>query len=86
MLHRLLTLPSQLLEDEEEDTDAKETLATLAVDGASDHRDGTGPPSLACPSSLTKREEDEEEEEEEDEEKGRKVRKGEMVSWLMVIC
>uniref|UniRef100_A0A3Q3R7H3 C2H2-type domain-containing protein n=1 Tax=Monopterus albus TaxID=43700 RepID=A0A3Q3R7H3_MONAL len=34
MLHRLLTLPSQLLEEDNEDAAIKETLATLATNGA----------------------------------------------------
>lgn len=75
MLHRLLTLPSQLLEEDDEDTAAKETLPTLATEGSNDHRDGIELPGQTCLSPLTTRGEDEEEEEEgEEEDKGRKVR------------
>ncbi|XP_047427494.1 uncharacterized protein si:dkeyp-113d7.10 isoform X2 [Mugil cephalus] len=69
MLHRLLTLPSQLLEDDNED--AKETLLALATDAASDRQDG-----VQQPDQTTREEEEEEEEEEEDDEgKGRKKRR-----------
>ncbi|XP_040918345.1 uncharacterized protein si:dkeyp-113d7.10 isoform X2 [Toxotes jaculatrix] len=71
MLHRLLTLPSQLLEDDDEDATAKETLGALTTDGAGDCRDGIEPQGRTCPSPLTTREEEEEEEEEE-EDRGRK--------------
>uniref|UniRef100_A0A3B3XT30 C2H2-type domain-containing protein n=1 Tax=Poecilia mexicana TaxID=48701 RepID=A0A3B3XT30_9TELE len=68
MLHRLLTLPSQLLDEDDEDAAAKETLIALATNGSSDQRDDTEP--------TVRGEEDEEEEEEEEEgDKGRKVRK-----------
>lgn len=75
MLHRLLTLPSQLLEDDE-DAAAKETLAALAIEGAQDRQDGAKLPALTCPSptATKEEEEDDEEEEEEDEDRGRKVR------------
>ncbi|XP_069572207.1 uncharacterized protein [Brachyistius frenatus] len=64
MLHRLLTLPSQLLEDEDEDAVAKETLVALATEG------------VVPPDRTAKEEEDEEEEDEEDEEgKGRKKKR-----------
>ena len=80
MLHRLLTLPSQLLE-EDEDAAANETLAALATEGGSDLQDSVQPPGPICPSPLTTREEEEEEEEEEGEEedKGRKVRRSNML-------
>ncbi|XP_034448604.1 uncharacterized protein si:dkeyp-113d7.10 isoform X2 [Hippoglossus hippoglossus] len=74
MLHRLLTLPSQLLEEEDEDAGAKETLAALASDGANDCPDDAEPSAQTCLSPLTTREEDEEEEEEE-EDKGRKKKR-----------
>lgn len=66
MLHRLLTLPSQLLDDDEEAT-AKETLGCLAFDGSIRPQDAVEPP------AQTGREEEEEEEEDE-EDKGMKVR------------
>ncbi|XP_042361284.1 zinc finger protein 526-like [Plectropomus leopardus] len=74
MLHRLLTLPSQLLEADDEDAAAKETLAALALE--CDRRDGIEP-GRTCPSPpATKEEEgDEEEEEEEEEDKGRKKKR-----------
>ncbi|XP_035511224.1 zinc finger protein 771 [Morone saxatilis] len=74
MLHRLLTLPSQMLEDEDEDAAANETLAALATD---DRRDGIEPPGRTCPLPLTTREDEEEEEEEEEEgeDKGRKKKR-----------
>ncbi|KAM7387617.1 hypothetical protein PAMA_009978 [Pampus argenteus] len=77
MLHRLLTLPSQLLEDDNESaaTD-KETLVALAIDTADERRDNVEPAGQTSLSPLTTREEeedDEEEEEGEEEEKGRKV-------------
>ncbi|XP_029014133.1 uncharacterized protein si:dkeyp-113d7.10 [Betta splendens] len=75
MLHRLLTLPSQLL-DEDEDASAKETLSALANDRANDGHDGIEPLVQTCHSPLIAREEDEEEEEEEEEEdKGRKKKR-----------
>uniref|UniRef100_A0A087XQC5 C2H2-type domain-containing protein n=1 Tax=Poecilia formosa TaxID=48698 RepID=A0A087XQC5_POEFO len=43
MLHRLLTLPSQLLDEDDEDAAAKETLIALATNGSSDQRDDTEP-------------------------------------------
>ncbi|XP_076739619.1 uncharacterized protein si:dkeyp-113d7.10 isoform X4 [Maylandia zebra] len=61
MLHRLLTLPSQLLDEDEEAT-AKETLGCLAFDGSIRPQDAVEPP------AQTGREEEEEEGEEEDEE------------------
>nr|XP_019965886.1 PREDICTED: uncharacterized protein LOC109644865 [Paralichthys olivaceus] len=73
MLHRLLTLPSQLLEEDDEDTGANEALAALANNGA-DCRDDAEPPGQTCLSPLTTREEEEEEEEEE-EDKGRKKKR-----------
>ncbi|KAE8282680.1 hypothetical protein D5F01_LYC18068 [Larimichthys crocea] len=81
MLHRLLTLPSQLLDDDEEDAagaaNANESLVTLATDGANDRQDGVEPPGRTCPSPWTTREEGEEEEEEEEEgeDKGRKKKR-----------
>uniref|UniRef100_A0A8D3C9E0 C2H2-type domain-containing protein n=1 Tax=Scophthalmus maximus TaxID=52904 RepID=A0A8D3C9E0_SCOMX len=77
MLHRLLTLPSQLLEEDDEGAGTKESRATLANDGANDCQDGVEPPGRTCPSSLTTREEEEEEEEEEyeEEDKGRKKKR-----------
>uniref|UniRef100_A0A3Q4N474 Si:dkeyp-113d7.10 n=1 Tax=Neolamprologus brichardi TaxID=32507 RepID=A0A3Q4N474_NEOBR len=66
MLHRLLTLPSQLLDDDEEAT-AKETLGCLAFDGSIRPQDAVEPP------AQTGREEEEGEEEDE-EDKGMKVR------------
>ncbi|XP_041812789.1 zinc finger protein 263 [Chelmon rostratus] len=72
MLHRLLTLPSQLLEEDEEDPAVNETLAALATDIGNDRRDGR-----TCPSPLATREEEEEEEEEDEEgeDKGRKKKR-----------
>ncbi|XP_014824876.1 PREDICTED: zinc finger protein 837-like [Poecilia mexicana] len=68
MLHRLLTLPSQLLDEDDEDAAAKETLIALATNGSSDQRDDTEP--------TVRGEEDEEEEEEEEEgDKGRKKKR-----------
>ncbi|XP_035769976.1 uncharacterized protein si:dkeyp-113d7.10 isoform X2 [Neolamprologus brichardi] len=64
MLHRLLTLPSQLLDDDEEAT-AKETLGCLAFDGSIRPQDAVEPP------AQTGREEEEGEEEDE-EDKGMK--------------
>lgn len=61
MLHRLLTLPSQLLEEEDA---AKETMSVLSGDGMGELPDRVGP-------SPTRGEEEEEEEGEE-EDKGRK--------------
>ncbi|XP_071320820.1 uncharacterized protein [Trachinotus anak] len=74
MLHRLLTLPSQLLEEDDEDA-AKETLAALSTDGTNNGRDGIEPLGRTCPSPLTTREEEEEDEEEEEEDKGRKKKR-----------
>lgn len=76
MLHRLLTLPSQLLEDDDEA--AKETMPVLATDASNGGRDGVQLLGRVCLSPLTTREEEEEEEEEEEdgEDKGRKVREG----------
>uniref|UniRef100_A0A3Q1EAI7 Uncharacterized LOC110970892 n=1 Tax=Acanthochromis polyacanthus TaxID=80966 RepID=A0A3Q1EAI7_9TELE len=68
MLHRLLTLPSQLLEDDDEAA-AKETLVTLATDGAIEQRDSVEPRERPI------REEEEDEEEEDEEEKGRKKKR-----------
>ncbi|KAK5855720.1 hypothetical protein PBY51_007370 [Eleginops maclovinus] len=71
MLHRLLTLPSQLL-DEEEDA-ANDTLVALAIEGVNDLREAIEQPRPLPPPN---REEDEEEEEEEEEEdKGRKKKR-----------
>ncbi|XP_067426808.1 putative lysozyme-like protein [Thunnus thynnus] len=79
MLHRLLTLPSQLLEDDDEAAaTAKETLAALAIDAANERRDGVEPAGQTSLSPLATREEEEEEEEEEEgeeEEKGRKKKR-----------
>ncbi|XP_026180002.1 uncharacterized protein LOC113140427 [Mastacembelus armatus] len=77
MLHRLLTLPTQLLEEDEEGTAAKDTLATLATNGAKDRQDDVKTPSQTCLSPLTTREEEAEEEDEEEEEdnKGRKKKR-----------
>ncbi|KAK2893335.1 uncharacterized protein si:dkeyp-113d7.10 [Channa argus] len=76
MLHRLLTLPSQLLEEDDEDAAAKETLAALAIDGINNSQDSIEQPGQTCPSPLTTREEEEDEEEEEEEEdKGRKKKR-----------
>ncbi|KAL7378151.1 hypothetical protein ABVT39_009431 [Epinephelus coioides] len=77
MLHRLLTLPSQLLEDDDEEAAAKDTLAALALEGAIDRRDSVEPPGRTCLSPLATREEEgeEEEEEEEEEDKGRKKKR-----------
>ncbi|CAB1426840.1 unnamed protein product [Pleuronectes platessa] len=75
MLHRLLTLPSQLLEEDDEDAGAKETLAALANESANDCHDDAEPSGQTCPSPRTTREEDEEEEEEEEEDKGRKKKR-----------
>lgn len=73
MLHRLLTLPSQLLEDDDEA--GKETAAT--TDASNGGRDGVRRLGRVCLSPLTTREEEDDEEEEEDgEDKGRKVRNG----------
>ncbi|XP_076609503.1 uncharacterized protein LOC143334555 isoform X2 [Chaetodon auriga] len=78
MLHRLLTLPSQLLEDDDENAaaaanaNANETLAALATDGGNDRRDGRISPS---PLATREEEEDEEEEDEEGEDKGRKKKR-----------
>ncbi|XP_028268127.1 zinc finger protein 648 [Parambassis ranga] len=70
MLHRLLTLPSQLLEDDDEE--AKETLVTVATDGNPDSQD-----CFDLPDRTTREaeEEEEEEEEEDEEEKGRKKKR-----------
>ncbi|XP_074484683.1 uncharacterized protein LOC141763827 isoform X2 [Sebastes fasciatus] len=83
MLHRLLTLPSQLLEDEDENAAAiaKETLAALAIEGANDRRDDVEAPGRTRPSPTREEEEEEEEEEEgegeeeEEEDKGRKKKR-----------
>eukprot|EP00063_Salmo_salar_P073148 XP_014047983.1 PREDICTED: uncharacterized protein LOC106600812 [Salmo salar] len=77
MLHRLLTLPAQLLE-EDEDENAMETIPLLAdasTGRAAVRRQNTESPYQSCPSPPKKKvaalleEEEEEEEEEEDEEK-----------------
>lgn len=72
MLHRLLTLPSQLVEDGGEAVaTTRETLVAPATDGNDAGRDVGRPPS-----PLTGRKEEEEEEEGDDgEDKGKKVRK-----------
>ncbi|XP_024866627.1 zinc finger and BTB domain-containing protein 4, partial [Kryptolebias marmoratus] len=46
MLHRLLTLPSQLLDEDEDEAAAaaRETLAALATNGSSDQREELDPP------------------------------------------
>lgn len=78
MLHRLLTLPSQLLEEDNEDAAIKETLATLATNGASDRQENIGLPGQTWPSPVTAREieeEGDEDEEEEEEDKGRKKKR-----------
>ena len=71
MLHRLLTLPSQLL-DEEEDA-ANDTLVALAIEGVHDLREAIEPHRLLPPPNREEDEEEEEEEEEEEDNKGRKV-------------
>ena len=83
MLHRLLTLPAQLLEDDE-DTDTMEILPALAESSpCAALRVRVESPSQSCLSPPTRREEEgeeegeeeeEEEEEEEDYDKGTKVR------------
>lgn len=70
MLHRLLTLPSQLMEDDDEAAVARETQAAPASDDNSGGQGGVGPSSPAA-----RAEEGEEEEEEDGRDKGRKVRK-----------
>ncbi|XP_029944835.1 uncharacterized protein LOC115386591 isoform X1 [Salarias fasciatus] len=78
MLQRLLTLPSQLLEDEEgEDPVAKETLVVLTTDGAADRRADADPPDRPTRGAAAAEEEEagEDEEEEEEEDKGRKQKK-----------
>lgn len=77
MLQRLLTLPSQLLEDDNEAAAAatKETLAALASDGNIGGRGEVQPAGRIVLPPLKTREE-EEEEEEEGEDKGKKVREG----------
>lgn len=72
MLHRLLTLPSQLVEDGGEAAATIETLVAPATDGNNTGRDVARPPS-----PLTARKEEEEEEEggDDGEDKGKKVRK-----------
>lgn len=69
-----MTLPSQLLEDDE--AAANETLTALANDGSNGGRDGVQLLGRTSPSPLTTREEEEEEEdgEEDGEDKGKKVR------------
>ncbi|MEQ2206362.1 hypothetical protein XENOCAPTIV_028439 [Xenoophorus captivus] len=69
MLHRLLTLPSQVL-DEDEDAAAKETLIALATNGSSDQQEDTD-----TPDRIRGEEDEEEEEEGEEGDKGRKVRR-----------
>lgn len=84
MLHRLLTLPSQLLEDDNEAAAAaatKETLAALASDGNIGGRSDVQPAGRIVLPPLKTREE-EEEEEEEGEDKGKKVREGHCQSTL----
>ncbi|KAM4534590.1 uncharacterized protein V3H82_024505 [Fundulus diaphanus] len=66
MLHRLLTLPSQLLGDDE-DAEAKETLMAMATNGGSEQRDDGEPPDRVRP--------EEDEEDEEDGDKGRKTKR-----------
>ncbi|KAG7506063.1 zinc finger 648-like [Solea senegalensis] len=66
MLHRLLTLPSQLLEDAGEDATARDVLAALENEDTNNCRDGTELP------GSTK---EGEEEEEEEEDKGRKKKR-----------
>ncbi|XP_042084179.1 zinc finger protein 16-like isoform X2 [Haplochromis burtoni] len=66
MLHRLLTLPSQLLDDDEEAT-AKETLGCLAFDGSIRPQDA-----VELPAQTGREEEEEEGEEEDEEDKGMK--------------
>lgn len=71
MLHRLLTLPSQLVEDGGEAAATRDTLVAPATEGNNAGRDVARPPS-----PLTARKEEEEEEEGDDgEDKGKKVRK-----------
>ncbi|XP_023812981.1 uncharacterized protein LOC101171055 isoform X2 [Oryzias latipes] len=71
MLHRLLTLPSQLLEEEDEAAD-KEALVSLATNGSNDWR---GDSELPVPTAKEEEEDEEEEEEEDEEDKGRKKRR-----------
>lgn len=71
MLHRLLTLPSQPMEDDDEAAVARETQAAPASDNGGG-QDGVGPSSPAA-----RVEEEEEEEEEDGRDKGRKVSKAE---------
>lgn len=76
MLHRLLTLPAQLLEDDE-DTDAMETLpAPAEASPAGAARSETESPSQSCLSPPKRRDEDEDEEEEgeDEDDKGTKGR------------
>ncbi|KAM9744839.1 uncharacterized protein ACNS7B_009351 [Menidia menidia] len=71
MLHRLLTLPSQMLEDDaDEEAAARETLVALATNGG-EERDGG-----ELPEGPSREEEEEEEEDgEEEEDKGRKKKR-----------
>uniref|UniRef100_A0A672Y466 C2H2-type domain-containing protein n=2 Tax=Sphaeramia orbicularis TaxID=375764 RepID=A0A672Y466_9TELE len=80
MLHRLLTLPSQLLEDDE-DAAAKEALAALATEGAKGRQDGVELPAQTCPSPVATKEEEEEDEEEEEEEEDRGRKKKRRRIW-----
>ncbi|KAI3359600.1 hypothetical protein L3Q82_013798 [Scortum barcoo] len=81
MLHRLLTLPSQLLEDDDEAATANETLAgSRHWTAPTTDRDGIEPspelPNQPVASDDQRRDEEEEEEEEdEDEDKGRKKKR-----------
>lgn len=74
MLHRLLTLPSQLLDDDEEAA-AKETLGSLAFDGSIRLQDAVEPPAQTGREEEEEEEEEGEEEDEEDKGKKRKRRR-----------
>ncbi|XP_034046929.1 uncharacterized protein si:dkeyp-113d7.10 isoform X2 [Thalassophryne amazonica] len=56
MLHRLLTLPSQLLEDSESPA-SMEAPPTKETEGTNDHHDDIKAPGQACPLPLTTKEE-----------------------------
>lgn len=75
MLHRLLTLPSPLMEDDDKAAVARENQVAPGCDD-NGRQDGAGPSS---PAAVVEEEEDEEEEDEEEDgqDKGRKVRKAE---------
>lgn len=76
MLQRLLTLPSQLLEDNDAAaTASEETLATVATDDSREQGE--------CPLPPTVKEEEEDEEEVEEEEGDEEGEKGRKVDELM---